>query len=117
MCISGIYSLETDLKEENTTISTSAVEINLKEYDINNNEFTDNGKVVMPGEEIALIPKVNNLGVDCYLRVKITYTINNNIYNELDYIEGNYRSWNKEDGYYYYDPIFGKNDTLDRLAL
>jgi hypothetical protein len=113
MCISGIYSLETDLKEENTTISTSAVEIDLKEYDINNNEFTDNGKVVMPGEEIAFIPKVNNLGVDCYLRAKITYTIDNNSYNELDYIDGNYKSWDKRDGYYYYNPVFSKSTSLE----
>lgn len=113
MCISGIYSLSTDLKEEDTTISTSAVEINLKEYDSNNNEFTNDGKVVMPGEEIAFTPRVNNLGVDCYLRIKITYTINNNKCNELDYIDGNYKSWNKENGYYYYNPIFNKNDSLD----
>lgn len=113
MSISGIYSLTTELKDVETSISTSAVEIDLKEYDNSNNEFNQNGKVVMPGETISLVPRVHNLGMECYLRTKITYTINNNKYNEFNYIDGNYKSWNKKGDYYYYNPIFTKNSDID----
>ena len=113
MSISGIYALTTELKDVETTISTSAVEINITEYDSYNNEFNQNGKIVMPGEVISLVPRVHNLGVDCYLRTKITCTINNKKYNEFNYIDGNYKNWNKKGDYYYYSPIFTKNNDLD----
>ena len=113
MSISGVYSLTTELKDVETTISTGAVEIDLKEYDSHNNEFSENGKIVMPGETISLVPRVHNLGMDCYLRTKITYTINGSKYNEYTYIDGNYKTWNKNGDYYYYNPIFTKNEDLD----
>ena len=113
MCISGIYSLSNEIKTTENTLSTSAVEIELKEYNGSNEPFSEDGKIVMPGEDIELIPRVNNLGIECYLRVKITYTINNEKFNELDYIDGNYSSWNKEGDYYYYDSVLEKNGSID----
>lgn len=113
MTISGIYALNAEIKDDETSISTSAVEIDLKEYDNHNNEFSENGKTVMPGETISLVPRVHNLGIDCYLRTKITYTINNTKYNESTYIDGNYKTWNKNGEYYYYNSIFTKNEDLD----
>ena len=80
MCISGIYSLSSEINDTETTVSTGAVDIKLEEFNGNNEPFTEDGKVVMPGEEISLVPKVNNLGIECYLRTKITYTINNEEY-------------------------------------
>ena len=113
MCISGIYSLSNEINDTETTLSTGAVEIELKEYNGNDELFSEDGKLVMPGEEISLVPRVNNLGIECYLRVKITYTIDSEEINEIDYINGNYSSWNKEDGYYYYDSVLEKNGSVD----
>ena len=113
MCISGIYALSKEVNKTETGISTSAVDIEIKEYNQNNEPFDEDGKMVSPGDEIILIPRVNNLGIDCYLRAKITYTINNESINIEDYIEGEYSNWNKKGEYYYYDSIFQKADSLD----
>ncbi len=113
MCISGIYSLSSEINDTETTVSTGAVDIKLEEFNGNNEPFTEDGKVVMPGEEISLVPKVNNLGIECYLRTKITYTINNEEYNELDYINGNYAIWEYKDGYYYYGSTLNKEESVE----
>ena len=87
MCISGIYSLSNEvINSTESTISTGAVDIELKEYNGSNEPFSEDGKVVVPGEDISLIPRVNNLGIECYLRAKITYTIDNETFNNEYYL-------------------------------
>ncbi len=113
MSISGIYSLSNELKESETTLSTGYVDIELKEYNGNNEPFSSNGTVIMPGESIDLIPRVNNLSSECYIRTKITYKINGKDFNILDYIEGNYSTWSRDGEYYYKDSIFNKNESID----
>ena len=113
MCISGIYSLTDEMNKTESGLSTSAVDIEIKEYNQNNEPFQDDGKVVMPGDEIILIPRVNNLGIECYLRAKITYTIRDESFNVEDYINGNYSSWTKSGEYYYYDGVFDKETSVD----
>ena len=113
MCITGIYSLNNDIKETENTLSTSAVDIDLKEYNSNDELFSEDGKMVMPGEEVSLIPRVYNLGIDCYIRAKITYTLEGRTFDITNYIEGNYTSWNKKGEYYYYDSVLNKNDSVD----
>ena len=90
MNISGIYSLTSEIYDAESKLSTSGVDITLTEYDKNNEIFSDNGMMVSPGEEIVLIPRISNLGIDCYLRAKITYTIDNESFNISDYIKGEY---------------------------
>lgn len=109
MCVSGIYALDS----AQPTISTGAVDIDLKEYNNINEEFSENGRIVMPGETISLVPRVHNLGIECYIRTKITYTIDNTNYSISNYIDGNYKSWTKKGDYYYYEPVFNKNESLD----
>ncbi len=113
MFISGIYSLQDEINHTESGLSTSAVDIDLNEYNQNNEPFSEDGKMVMPGDEISLIPRVNNLGIECYLKASITYTIDGEALNELDYITGEYSSWNKEGNYYYYDPVFQKETSID----
>ena len=112
MLVSGIYSLNKEINTTEVGISTGAVDIEIKEYD-NTKPFDEDGKYVMPGDEIVLIPRVNNLGVDCYLRAKIDYIINGEIFPEIDYIDGDYSSWTKKGDYYYYDSVFSKKSHLD----
>lgn len=113
MSISGIYSLKDEINKTESGLSTSAVDISLQEYNQNNEIFHDNGKKVMPGDEIILIPRINNLGIDCYIRAKITYTIDQETIITSDYIEGNYTSWTNKDDYYYYDSILEKGKSID----
>ena len=113
MLISGIYALNKEIITTESGISTGAVDIKIEEYNGNTQPFDEDGSYVMPGDEIVLIPRVNNLGLDCYLRAKIEYTINGDSFSEIDYIEGNYSSWTKKDNYYYYDSIFTKNSYID----
>lgn len=113
MFVSGIYSLNDELNDTVSTLSTGAVDIEINEYNNNGEPFQEDGKDVMPGDEILLVPKVHNLGIECYLRAKITYTIDNEVFNELDYIKGNYSSWNKEGDYYYYDSSLGKDGLVE----
>ena len=113
MLISGIYSLNEEIGKAENGLSTSAVDIEIKEYNQYNQPFDEDGKTVMPGDEILLIPRVNNLGIECYLRAKIEYTINNEVFSVPDYIEGNYSSWTKNGEYYYYDSILPKEATVE----
>ena len=113
MCISGIYALRDEMSDIENGISTSAVDIEIKEYNKNGELFDEDGKHVSPGDEIILIPRVNNLGIECYIRDKITYIIDNESFVVEDYITGNYSSWTKRDDYYYYDSILGRSESVN----
>ena len=113
MFISGVYSLGEEINDTESGLSTGAADIEIKEYNQNNQPFDKDGTMVAPGDEIILIPRINNLGIECYLRAKIEYTINNEVFLVTDYIEGNYSSWTKNGDYFYYDSIFPKNGSID----
>ena len=113
MFISGIYALNKEINTSESGISTGAVNIEIKEYNKNSQPFDLDGTVLMPGDEIVLIPRVNNLGLDCYIRTKIEYFINNEYFSVVNYIEGNYSSWTKKGDYYYYDSIFSEKSSID----
>ena len=113
MFVSGIYALNEEINKTESGLSTSAVDIEIVEYNGENQPFDEDGKIVMPGDEILLIPRVNNLGIECYLRAKIEYTINEEEFSVEDYIDGNYSTWTKNGEYYYYDSVFGKEESID----
>ena len=113
MLISGAFALNNELIVIESGISTGAVDIEIKEYNEESQPFDRDGARVMPGEEISLIPKINNLGIDCYLRAKIEYIIDGESFPEIDYIDGNYSSWTKKGNYYYYDSVFSKKGSID----
>ena len=111
--ISGIYALTNDIiNNTESTISTSYVDIKLEQYQ-NGESYTKENEVVLPGEVVPLNTKINNLGIDCYVRAKITYTLNNMQYNESNYINGDYKNWIKKDDYYYYDSILNQSEVIN----
>ena len=111
--ISGIYALTNDIiNNTESTISTSYVDIKLEQYQ-NGESYTKENEVVLPGEVVPLNTKINNLGIDCYVRAKITYTLNNTQYNESNYINGDYKNWTKKDDYYYYDSVLNQSEVID----
>jgi len=68
------------------------------------------GKTFSPGEVVSFSPKVLNIGVDCYLRVKIDYV--NDSTNFLDYVTAFPNSLEKHGEYYYLKRVFKANETL-----
>ena len=111
--ISGIYALTNDIiNNTESTISTSYVDIKLEQYQ-NGESYTKENEVVLPGEVVPLNTKINNLGIDCYVRTKITYTLNNTQYNESNYINGDYKNWTKKDDYYYYDSVLNQSEVIN----
>jgi len=113
MCISGIYSLSTEVLNTNSLVSTSAVEIQINEYNSAGEKFSEDGKTVMPGENIDLIPKVENQGIECYIRAKLSYRIEDKEYNVEDLLGGSYKNWTKKGDYYYYDSVLNKKEEIE----
>ncbi len=111
MGISGIYAFtNTSTSTVKNDLNTGAVNIQLKEYSINNNveqEYNEDPKAVMPGEVVSLIPRVLNLGESCYVRAKISYKSNSgNLILSDENIEGMDPNWTKTGDYWYYsNPI------------
>ena len=113
MFISGIYSLNVEIKKTESGLSTGSIDIEIVEYNQNNQPFNEDGKIVMPGDEIILIPKINNLGDECFIRTKIEYIIDNKVFPLENYIEGNYSTWNNIDGYYYYNSKLSRESSIE----
>lgn len=118
MTISGVYSFTSEvINGTESTLSTSYIDIAIDEVNSDGTPFSREEEFVVPGEEITLIPRINNLGAECYLRAKITYTIDGEEYNELDYIDGNFTSWANDGDYYYYENSVNKDESLDLFNI
>lgn len=105
MTISGIYSLSNTIDSIENPLSIAYVDIELT---------TDaEDSVVLPGDLIPLNPKVKNIGIDCYLRFKIEYYINDTKknYEELS-ITVDSNDWVKKGDYFYYKEVFKRNNNV-----
>ena len=112
LCISGVYALSDNvINNTESTISTSYVDIKIEEYR-DGNPYTEVDEHVMPGQDVPLNAVVHNLGMDCYIRFSITYTIGSDSYNASDYIVGDYQNWTLNGDYYYYGSIVPKDDVV-----
>lgn len=104
MCISGVFAL-TNISEDGSVFSTAAVSLSLENYTLNSENmevlYSDENRVVMPGDEISFIPKITNTGADCYVRAK-TNIISDTSIDLGDYVKGVSEKWEKRGEYYYY---------------
>ena len=117
LCISGVYALSDNvINNTESTISTSHVDIKIEEYR-DGNPYTEVDEHVMPGEDVPLNAVVHNLGMDCYIRSSITYTIGSDSYNASDYILGDYQNWTLNGDYYYYGSVVPKDDVVSLFDL
>lgn len=118
MFISGIYAFTNlsilSIKNE---INTGAVRIELNEYIVNNGAevLYEEGNLenVMPGQEIPLIPRISNIGDECYIRAKISYSKDDNQFVNVDNIDNKSGDWIKKEGYWYYKKILKSGDNVD----
>ena len=112
MSISAIYAMSNQIT--NGVISTGAVDIKLDIYRLDGQSqlinYDNDGKKVFPGEIISYIPKVSNIGENCYLRVKIEYV--NDSLNFSNYVTGFSNELTKIGEYYYYNKVFNSEDVL-----
>lgn len=110
MNISGIYALTN--QATNGSLSTGVVDIKIQTYKLNdgNEEIYSNVKKVHPGEVVSFIPKIENFGEKCYVRVKIKY-IDDTI-NLDDYITNFSNSLEKHGEYYYYNKVLNPEEKL-----
>ena len=119
MCISGIYAFTNlSIVSVENEMNTGAVNIELKEYTINQDEkevlYDEYAQSVLPGEVISLIPRITNLGEECYIRAKVSYTnadnklvsADNNIKQESD-------NWIKCGEYWYYKLVVNSGENID----
>lgn len=118
MCISGIYAfVKTSTTTVTTKLNTGGVNIQLKEYSVENgqeSEYTNAEQIVMPGEEVSLIPRITNLGDSCYVRAKFSYSNNGTNENFTDdSLKGMDSNWVKINNYWYYRNPIDTNANLD----
>ena len=113
LCLIGgtIYALsETSVTNH---LDTGVVDVKLNEYQLleDGSEVRFYGeKMVLPGMDISVIPKVYNEGTACYVRVKFDF-ININQLGDHSFI-GLDKNWVKcADGYYYYTDILDSLET------
>lgn len=109
---SVIYAMP-EVSTENH-FETGIVDIALNEYRLvdGEEEKWETAENILPGQDISKIPRIHNIGNDCYIRVKFTFRDTDE---ELeDTIYGMDESWSKEsDGYYYYHEVLKSGDDLD----
>ena len=118
MFISGIYAFTNlsilSIKNE---INTGAVKIELQEYTLNGDSevlFEEgNTQNVMPGQVISLIPRISNIGDECYIRAKVTYSKEDNKLVTVDNIDSASGDWIKKGGYWYYKSTLKNGDKID----
>ncbi len=112
MSISGIYALVN--QTTNGAFTTGIVDINIQTYKLDNNnnevEYDEENKKVMPGDVVSLIPKICNLGENCYLRIKVNYIDEDTDF--IDYVEGFSTGFNRYGEYYYYDKILNSKEVI-----
>ena len=99
----------------NKSFETGVVDITLEEYHVQGGtEAAWSGSAhVMPGTKVSLIPRIKNMGTDCYVRAKIAFRDTNGEITEKD-ITGFSKDWYKaDDGYYYYKSVLGVKKTAE----
>ena len=112
MSISGIYALTNQLT--NGSLSTGIVDIKLQNYRLNSEnkeELFNQNKDYFAGEVISLIPKIENIGESCFVRIKINYFDDSTDF--TDYVTGFTSDWQKYGDYYYYDKLLMPNEKID----
>lgn len=91
---------------------TGVIDIELDEYQLDENGKMiawQNNPIVLPGSVVSKIPRISNVGYDCWIRVKMTPS-DPDLNLTYDYTKG----WIfADDGYIYYRNILKHGDEVD----
>lgn len=113
--VASINKMETSI---NHTGIHDMVKIKLDNLNFNS-QYTD----VLPMQNIDMIPRITNKGIDCYIRTKINLVRNDEkTVLKPDDFKGMSNKWiyNEHDGYFYYTDVLNENeyaDVFDSLTL
>lgn len=113
VCSSGfVYGMTTT--SVINEFETGIVDVELDEYQkVGDMEepWVDN-PTILPGDVVSKIPRIDNPGNDCYVRVKITFRDTDQL--DEDDLFGISDKWVKaDDGYWYYTEILPHGETVD----
>ncbi len=115
MLTSTVLAYENAATTVNSSVTTGQVNISLQEYEKRDNQeviYSENN-IVLPGDNISLIPRITNHGIDCYIRAKIDYFLEDGTkINTTDNISIS-NNWTKKNDYYYYEKVLGKGEKTD----
>jgi len=115
MFTSTVLAFENAITQVDSNTITGHVNISLEEY-----EQSDRGEIlytgnniVLPGDEISLIPRITNYGIDCYVRARINYSAKDGTKINIDDVTSMGENWIKKDDYYYYTQPLGSGEKVD----
>ena len=112
MMISCVFALTQ--KTIPTGLATGNININLNTYELNKDFeeviYGTENKIYLNGDDVSLIPKVQNIGDDCYIRIKIDYI--NSEFNSGDYINNMTSKFQLHDEFYYYEDVVKCDDII-----
>lgn len=112
MSISGIYAVTNS--QINTGFSTGSIDIKINTYELNTeNKEVEYGSMnvkAMPGDDVSLIPKISNLGEECYIRFKVEYV--NEETDFINYVSGFSNDFIKHGDYYYFENAVKTNEVI-----
>lgn len=94
-------------------IETGVVDVELTEYEVAEDgkliPWQDN-KTILPGSFISKIPRITNLGYDCYIRADLSFSedaLDNSFYEMMD-------DWKQYgDGFWYYTKVLPSGEYTD----
>lgn len=93
---------------------TGNVKIALQEYMIGKEgkrvEYLYRDEIV-PGTYVSKIPRVQNLSLPCYIRIKVEYK--SELYLKDENLKGISDEWIKKGEYWYYQPILNEKEEID----
>lgn len=112
-CSTGVTILAMPKVSVDNHFTTGIVDIELEEYEIKEGKEIpyENNKQVLPGKTISKIPRIENDGNDCWIRVKPTFK--NIEHLDDSNIFGISDEWVKVNDYYYYKNILKTDETVD----
>lgn len=112
-CSTGVTILAMPKVSVDNHFTTGIVDIELEEYEIKEGKEIpyENNKQVLPGKTISKIPRIENDGNDCWIRVKPTFK-NIEHLNDSN-IFGISDEWVKANDYYYYKNILKTDESVD----
>lgn len=109
--ITGIYALNTSSSSD--AFESGGVDIELKEFELSSDnliEKQEQNKLIMPGSEISLIPRIYNLAQDCYVRAKLEIVgVDDDSFKYISSLE----NWERIGEYYYYEKPLASGDFVD----
>lgn len=124
LLVGNVYAKHFSITEVINNLFMDTVDISLEEYmELENGELVlfKPAEILIPGDTISYVSQINNLGVDCYIRLKVSFS---NLYkdgienNELDPLDMTHiknideSQWVYRNGYLYYVDVLKEGETV-----